>query len=150
MIDKVDLINAYAEMFPTNNSYAITLTFNYNCMATPQYLMGKLAKYDAAVNRDIFGSRFYKKPVTARPFILLIPEKLDSYQHYHGAIYIPPVALSKIKKSSAEDVLINKWRELVPAGSIDCKPLTNPTRWLSYMAKHSRSDLGESLISPFR
>lgn len=109
-----DIASAFAEMFHRQN-FQFHVTANFNRTTTLVHGRDKLKLWSARVDRELFGSRYYKKAIDERMFFAAVPEHGNSSTnlHYHMLIRLPfnrHVEFARVAESI--------WKKLNPTGSL--------------------------------
>lgn len=152
MIDKQAVISGWSEYYAPKLPVAVTFVFNWKS-ASNRTARLKLKEFHARVDRQRFGSRFYKEKADKRLDFLVSPEKFkDGHPHYHGLLAFPP-----------EDLILNGfdalgeryqaiWASVVPGGSLDIKQVWDADGWIAYASKEnslSTSDVAIWSVADF-
>ena len=124
-------------------THFVTLTSNDRSRArnskTPEFttssqatgfMQRRLREWDARVNRALLGKYWYRK-TSERIVGFGTLESVNSNPHWHLVIQLNCRYPKKDFATASEDV----WSELVPAGSIDVRPITSMTNLSHYISK---------------
>jgi hypothetical protein len=108
------IASGYAVMFEKQN-FQFHITANFNRTTTLVHGRDKLRLWSSRVDRELFGSRYYKKSVDERLFFVAVPEYGNSSTnlHYHMLARLP---INRNDDFSRVAELI--WKELNPVGSL--------------------------------
>jgi len=94
-----------------------------------KYFQNKINSWDAAMCRHFIGKHYTDFP-SKRQSGIMWTEHASTNIHYHGHVDIRSWS---IKDYTA--VSDTKWRNLVPSGTVDIQPVTDPKRLIGYMMK---------------
>lgn len=106
--------SGFAAMFEQQN-FEFHVTANFNRTTTLVHGRDKLRLWSSRVDRELFGSRYYKKGVEDRLFFVAVPEYGNSSTnlHYHLLARLPINRHDDFARV-AESI----WKELNPFGSL--------------------------------
>lgn len=122
------------DLFNTGSSYFLTLTFNYSGLTTRQAAYSAVSRFARNLDYGRLGNRFYERPVSQRTLFVLVPEKFDSYSHFHGAIKIPDDTNVRGGVADYPEYWDRNWKAIVPSGTTDFKPMISKGA-ISYSTK---------------
>lgn len=117
------LTDRWSQFFLSQESYFVTLTFNWRGRVTAASAVRALRDLSHRLDADRLGGRFYEFGSPDRTLFVLVPEKFDSYAHYHGLVMRPDDARAKNPVQDFPELLAKSWSAVVPGGSFDCQPL---------------------------
>lgn len=133
---------AWTSMFAGGTSFYVTLTFNWRGDVRPSSATSVLRDLSYKLDSARLGGRFYEFGVPDRTLFLLIPEKLDSYPHYHGLVMAPDDTHARQPQPDFPTFLQSCWKLVAPGGSFNCQPLRDVGA-LNYATKET--DLNSDL-----
>lgn len=139
-------IREWSSFFAELTSYFVTLTFNWKGSYCDRSCANSLKSLSRALDEKRLGGRFYEHTFPDRTLFFFIPEKLDSYAHYHGLVREPDNRSARNVTLSFTDLLADCWREVSPAGNIDVQPLRDEGA-LFYASKETSLDSDQAIFS---
>jgi len=109
-----EIAAGFAAMFEQQN-FQFHVTANFNRTTTLTNGRSKLKLWSSRVDRELFGSRYYKKSASDRLFFVAVPEYGNSSTnlHYHMLVRLPENR--HIEFSNVGQPI---WNELNPTGSL--------------------------------
>lgn len=118
-------------------THFITLASNHQPLKYRR-MRGLLKAWDARVNREINGSRWFKRP-DERLVWFAFPEKFGLNAHWHLLVQVDPIAETVSRKerlSRMPEIAEKHWLNLVRQGSFDCQTVDYP-KIIEYVTKMS-------------
>lgn len=122
-IDKKQLNSKWFELFNRGELYFVTLTFNWRDGVRLASATGALRDLSHDLDEARLGGRFYRYGAPDRTLFLMMPEKFDSYPHFHGLCMRPDDAKARVPVADFPAHIEHCWRRVVPGGTVDCKAL---------------------------
>lgn len=121
----------------------VTLTFsqpgdgmNYAVGGTITFMRDRLKQMDARMNRKIIGRDYYNRPAN-RLFHFFAPEKIATNPHWYGVVSF--YGANEEERARQEKLFDENlgpiWSRLVPAGTVDLKPINDRSGGIGYVAK---------------
>lgn len=141
------LIDAWDSIFASEESYFVTLTFNFRATISSNLARQMLSKFSRRLDEPRLGGRFYRETAPHRTVFLFAQEKWDSYPHFHGVVLRPDEGRSLRPASDFATLMTAAWAEVAPAGIAHIQRYRDEGA-LFYASKESRLH-GEGVITSF-
>lgn len=110
-------------MFTSSDSYFVTLTFNWRGFVTPSAMRQALGSFGRRLDEHRLGKRFYNYEARQRTLFVFVPEKVESYPHYHGLVARPDDTKALRAVADFPSLMQSCWTAVVPAGVCNVRPL---------------------------
>lgn len=118
--------------FVRRNNFTDFLTLNFNRRATPMMGRTQLGHFLQRLDRYLIGPR-YAKHVGRRTFGLAFPEHVTSNFHFHCPLKFNHP--SPMANPSFKDLVSLFWKQEVPSGTTDIRPIYDSAGLARYISK---------------
>lgn len=122
-IQRKQLNRNWTELFSRGESYFVTLTFNWRGMVRPASAVAALRDLSHDLDAVRLGGRFYNYGAPDRTLFLVVPEKFDSYPHFHGLFMRPDDANARQPVTDFPAHIEHCWKRAVSGGTVNCQAL---------------------------